>query len=54
MIDEEMRESGRFLAGDTYEIPADIPEFMRGSDHFHMLFMVRVEGGGAQASNGAL
>ncbi len=47
LIDEHMREKGLSVAGDTYEIPVDIPEFMRSSDHFHVLFMVRVEGRGA-------
>ena len=28
--------------GDAYEVPADIPEFMRKADHYHVIIMVSV------------
>jgi DNA-binding transcriptional MerR regulator len=43
MINDFIKSNKLLINGDGYEIPADIPDFMRDSQHFHILIMIPVK-----------
>jgi effector-binding domain-containing protein len=42
IINDFMADNGLKLNGDSYEVAADVPEFMRRADHYHVIFLVPV------------